>query len=73
MRIRRISKASFRRNVPFWIGRQAKGEEIHLMQLGRTVGILYGEAIPEEPEHLSMLNRGKILFRCSPEGRITAR
>jgi hypothetical protein len=63
MRIRRISNASFRRNVPFWIERQAKGEEIHLTQMGMIVGILYGDPIPVEQEHgLSMLKRGNRVF-----------
>jgi len=74
MRIRRINNASVQRNLPFWVGRQAKGEEIHIMKMGKVAGILYGEPFQAEPEStLSMLKRGTVLFRCSPKGRITAR
>ena len=72
MRIRRISQAQFRRNVPFWVGLQAKGEEIHLMQMGKIVGVLYGEPIPAEPEHgLSILKRGnRVVWQSNWERRV---
>ncbi|MBI3373617.1 MAG: hypothetical protein HY017_17975 [Betaproteobacteria bacterium] len=62
MRIRRISYARYRRNIPF-CERQAKGEEIHLTQLGNIVGILFGEPFPEEPQVGSMPGRGKVIWR----------
>jgi len=71
MRIRRISNAAFQRNIPFWIGRQAKGEEIHLMQMGEVVGILYADPVPVEPEPgLSTLRRGnRPIWKTSWERR----
>lgn len=49
MTIRKVSYAAYRRNMSFWIGRQERGEEIHVMQMGRVVGVLYGAPFLEEP------------------------
>ena len=42
MAIRRISNALFRRNRPFWLRRQLRGDDIRLVRMGRLVSILYG-------------------------------
>ena len=49
MTIRKVSYTAFRRNMSFWIGRQERGEEIHLLQMGRVVGALHGALLTEEP------------------------
>jgi antitoxin (DNA-binding transcriptional repressor) of toxin-antitoxin stability system len=70
MRIRTVTYANFRRNIPFWVGRQAKGEEINLTQMGKVVGTLYGEPTPAEPEDgLSSLKRhNRPLWSVSARG-----
>jgi hypothetical protein len=72
MRIRRICNARFRRNIPFWVGRQARGEEIRLMLMGRIVGILYGHPTPAEQRHgVSMLKRGnRAIWKSNWERRV---
>jgi hypothetical protein len=72
MRIRRICNVSFRRNIPFWVGRQARGEEIHLMQMGKIVGILYGDPIPSALEYgVSMLKRGnRVIWKSNWERHV---
>ncbi len=49
MTIRQVTYAAFRRNMAFWVGRQERGEEIHLMQMGRVVGVLHVAPFLEEP------------------------
>lgn len=49
MTIRKVSYAAFQRNMLHWIKRQERGEEIHLLQMGRVVGVLYAAPFIQAP------------------------
>ena len=73
MPIRRISYASFSRNLNYWLDLQEQGDEIHLIRTGEVAAVLYpiiyGEPVQTENELKSFeIATDTLLFQTPSKG-----